>query len=86
MRTCVHMLTPMKQAPAMPDLPDDVLAVNSSTAAKMLGISRRYLYELIYAGEIKTAKLPSTKGKPNQHRIEISELRAFLARHRTTAA
>lgn len=82
------MLTPMTEAPAAEnELESEVLAVNTKKAAAMLGVSRRYLYELIASGEITTSQLPSTRsGKPYQHQIEVSELKAFLRRHRTTAA
>lgn len=61
----------------------DVLAVDTKEACRLLGqVSRRQLYTWIAAGEIKTSKLPSTTGRPNVHRIEVAELRDFLARHR----
>jgi excisionase family DNA binding protein len=70
----------MKQAPTAQD---DVLSVDTTRAAEMLGISRRMLYELIYSGEIPTTQVPSHRsGTPNKHLIEVSELKAFLARHR----
>ena len=51
-------------------------------AAEAIGIARRYMYELIYAGEITTIRLPSRNGNTGEHRIERSELDAFVERHR----
>lgn len=75
----------MSEAPTEP--PEGTLSVNTKKAAEMLGISRRLLMEYLYSGEIKSSKIPSRRsGQPNLHLIEVSELRAFLARHRTPAA
>lgn len=61
----------------------DELAVTTKRAAHLLGISRRNLYNLIAGGHIKTVKIPSSTGRPNEHRIEIAEIKAFLVRNRT---
>jgi hypothetical protein len=84
MCTCVNTLTAMSSAPD--DLPDDTLSVGTTKAAQMLGISRRKLMEHIYAGHIVTSKVPSIRsGQPYSHLIEVAELKAFIARHRTAA-
>lgn len=63
---------------------DDVMAVGTAEAARLIGVSRRYLMYLIASGEIKTSRLPSLRtGKPSEHRIEPSELQAFLKRTRS---
>ena len=51
-------------------------------AAEVLGITRRYMYELISAGEITTIRLPSRNGNTGEHRIERAELDSFIERHR----
>lgn len=85
MCTCVNTLTAMSSA--LDDLPDETLSVGTTKAAQMLGISRRKLMEHIYAGHITTCKVPSIRsGQPYSHLIEVSELRAFLDRHRTAPA
>lgn len=86
----MHMLSGMREASTAEQAPpaedelrtSDELAVTTKRAAHLLGISRRNLYNLIYAGEITTVKIPSSTGRPNEHRIEISEIRAFLDRNR----
>ena len=83
MCTHVHMLTAMSEATSPPAgvQATDELAVSTKRAAFLLGITRRYLYDLISAGEITTVRLPS-KGGQGEHRIEITEIKAFLARNR----
>lgn len=84
MCTCVNTLTAMSSAPD--DLPDETLSVGTVKAAAMLGISRRKLMEHIYAGHIKTSKIPSIRsGQPYSHLIKVTELRAFLDEHETAA-
>lgn len=77
----------MSEAPDAPAANElkatDELAVKTARAAYLLGISRRNLYNLIYGGHIATVKIPSSTGRPNEHRIEIAEIKAFLARNRT---
>lgn len=80
------MLTAMNQVSPERIAPDDALSVNTAKAAKILGISRSQLYNLLRAGEIRSSKIPSSSGNPNLRLIEISELKAFLERYRSTAA
>ena len=82
----MHMLTAMTEASGeTPATQDEVLAVGTRKAAAMLDISRRQLMYLIHSGQIATSQLPSSRsGLPNVHLIEVSELRAFLARHRNS--
>lgn len=68
----------MSEATAEPRL------LNTTEAAGRLGVSRRYLYDLINSGEIATVRLPSGGTKP-EHRIEESEIEAFIERHRQPA-
>ncbi len=62
---------------------DDLLT--TAQAAKKLGVSRRYLYDLISTGEITTIRLPSGGSKP-EHRVEPEEIERFKAEHRQTAS
>jgi excisionase family DNA binding protein len=55
--------------------------LTTAQAAEMLGISRRYLYELIAAGEIATIRLPLGP----EHRIERAEIKRFRDRNRQRA-
>ena len=86
------MLSAMEQAPTAQQVPadelktTDQLAVGTRKAAHLLDVSRRKLMELIYEGEIATTQIPSKAGRLNEHRIEISEIKAFLARNRRKAA
>ena len=75
------MLTAMSDIPVERIAPEDALSVNTARAAKILGISRRQIYNLLEAGEIASSKIPSSKGKPNLRLIKISELKAFLERY-----
>lgn len=59
---------------------DDLLT--TAQAAKKLGISRRYLYELITAGEIEAIRLPLGP----ERRIEPAELQRFKDRNRQRAS
>jgi excisionase family DNA binding protein len=54
-------------------------------AAEQLGISRRYLYHLIYAGELTTIRLPSKTGAEGEHRIEQATVDDFIAQHRVNS-
>jgi hypothetical protein len=84
MCTCVNTLTAMSSA--LDNLPPDTLSVGTTKAADLLGMSRRKLMEHIYAGHIVTSKVPSIRsGQPYSHLIEVTELRAFLAKYRTAA-
>jgi len=58
--------------------------LTTAQAAKKIGISRRYLYELIGAGEIETIRLPSGGSRP-EHRIEPAEIERFRDRNRQRA-
>lgn len=60
----------------MTDIAPAPLCVRINIAARMIGIGRTKLYELIAAGEIETVKL----GKST--RITIASLDALVARHR----
>jgi excisionase family DNA binding protein len=62
---------------------DDLL--NTKEAADKLGISRRHLYNLIYAGQIETIRIPSVNGNDGEHRIEPAEIERFKDRHRQRA-
>jgi excisionase family DNA binding protein len=78
----------MTEAPAAaPELDDvDVLAVNTQEACRLLDVSRRYLMELVYSGQITSVQLPSLRtGRPYAHRFEVAELRDFLKRNRRAA-
>lgn len=54
------------------------LCVRVNIAARMIGVGRTKLYELIAAGEVETVKL----GKST--RITTASLDALVARHRAT--
>ncbi len=58
---------------------DDEDLLNTAQVTKKLNISRRYLYELIAAGEIETIRVGT------EHRIEPAELRRYLDRNRQRA-
>ena len=58
--------------------------LTTAQAAEMLGITRRYLYELIAAGEISTIRLPLGEIRPD-HRIERAEIKRFRDRNRQRA-
>lgn len=66
-----------------PKMDDDLLT--TAQAAKKLGISRRYLYELISNGLLATIRLPSGGSRP-EHRVEPAEIERFKAEHRQAAA
>jgi len=74
-------MTEATTAPEIETTPQ--LAVDTTRAAELIGISRRRLYDLIAAGDITATRLP-TDGGQGEYRIEISELRGFLARNRQT--
>jgi excisionase family DNA binding protein len=78
----------MTEAPAAAAGLDDVdvLAVDTKEACRLLKLSRRYLMELVYSGEITSVQLPSMRtGRPYAHRFEVSELKDFLKRNRRAA-
>lgn len=75
----------MTQAPTNDALPADDALLTTKQAAVRLGISRRHLYNLIYAREIETIRIPSTKGNQGEHRIEPAELERFKDRYRQPA-
>jgi excisionase family DNA binding protein len=62
-------------------VPPPLLSI--AQAAEVLGVTRRYMYDLVYAGEVATVRLPSSKsGKDGAHRIERAELDGFIEKHR----
>jgi len=69
----------MSVAPA-----DDLLT--TAEAARKLGVTRRYLYNLINRGLIATIRLPSEGGSKPEHRVEPEEIERFKAEHRQAAA
>ena len=75
----------MTQAPTDDALPADDALLTTKQAAARLGISRRHLYNLIYAREIETIRIPSTKGNTGEHRIEPAEIKRFKDRYRQPA-
>lgn len=56
--------------------------LTTAQAAKKLGVTRRYLYELMAAGEIETIRLPHG----TRHRIEPAEIERFKDRNRQRAS
>lgn len=63
----------------VPPLSHDPICVRVNDAARMIGVGRTKLYELIAAGEVETIKL----GKAT--RITAASLHDFVRRHRETA-
>lgn len=56
--------------------------LTTAQAAEKLGITRRYLYELMAAGEIETIRLPLGR----EHRVEPAEIQRFKDRNRQRAS
>lgn len=71
----------MTQATTESAAEDEDGLLTTAQAAKKLGISRRYLYELMAAGEIETIRLPLGP----EHRIEPAEIQRFKDRNRQRA-
>ena len=81
---CAHMCVCLRAMSEALTTQEDLLT--AAGAAKRLGISRRHLYNLIYAGDIATIRIPSRNGNTGEHRIEPSEIEAFKKRNRQRGA
>jgi excisionase family DNA binding protein len=66
-----------------PTAQDELLTTKE--AAGLLKITRRHLYTLISEGHITTVRMPTASGG-REHRIERSEIQAFVRRNRQSAS
>jgi excisionase family DNA binding protein len=71
----------MTQATPESAAADDDNWLTTAQAAKKMGITRRYLYELMAAGEIETIRLPLGR----EHRVDPEEIQRFKDRNRQRA-
>ncbi len=63
---------------ANPVPPENRIAVDVVTAADMLSVSRRHLYQLISAGDLATAKVGSRR------LVRVAEIERFLVQREAT--
>lgn len=57
----------------------------SAEACEYLGISLRYLYYLIQAGQVGFSRLTKPSGEPGEYRFKAADLDAYMATHHQPA-